>query len=149
LLRNELRSLPGVQLVTREEDPQLYLRVLVACVPSCRNIDNYTLAVVLSSPTSSMLGAQLAVDVLSSSATENVLVAADSVISAAVSGTARVHQLWTFGWPRQRYELATREFVRTLDAECIEKLRLISQSVAASLGGDRTGPRAAMRSLEG
>lgn len=149
LLLSELRAVSGLRLVSRQDDPELYLRVLVACVPTCRDIDTYNLAVVLSTPSRSTAGAQLAAAILPPTATDSVLIAADSMLSESLAGSERVHQLWMFSWPRSQYELAGREFVRMLDAECIAKLRSISQSVAAFLEGDQAASSSAMRELEG
>ena len=137
-----LRMLGDVDVVTTAEDPDLVLQAVVMCrgAGGCKDPESYDLAIRLYTPANlnTAMSVALQLPSLRGLSYDAALFRADTLgrrILPALQGLERSHALWVARWGRLRYEEQAREMVRTIDTQCLEKLRQ-ARRAALSAGSD-------------
>lgn len=132
---NAFRSLGDVEVVSLFEKPALVLEGVVMCEPShCTNARSYSLSLRLYSPFSEATAdfvAFLVTPSLPRATHQARLDSATALISMALSEYENSHMTWTATWGSNRYEQAVREFVGTINSQCLEKKRAFGRMMAS------------------
>lgn len=131
-LSSALRSLGDVDVVSLGEEADYLLHGAALCSnDSCNDALSYSLALVLAEPTSRADAEMAAIQWIGGAyaTTADARDSLTNIVWQVMKGRELVHMTWVVQWGRNRYEQATREFVRTLDAGCFDRIRALNRAV--------------------
>jgi hypothetical protein len=136
ILSAAFRALGDVDLVDSDAEPDLVVRVVAMCNTSeCAQASQYAVAIQLSQPLSQGVASVVA------SAASGQQMPSDSVvrlIREVLPGFEQHHNMWVALWGKQRYEQAARELVGRIDAQCLERKRIVDRALRQRREGENT-----------